>query len=299
MAQPPLIDPELLRTFVLVAEEGSFTRAAERVGRTQSAVSLQIQRLETAVGHLLLLRGKGGAVDLTDEGRTLQVHAHRVLALNAELFASLRAPSLPKEIRFGAADYLTQGYLPEVMKRFGAAFPTVRIQLEHAPACRLVMKLREGELDLVVGTGGLAPPGHPFVILSEIPLRWVVAEGAEVHREDPIPLSLPWVDCPWRPPWLSDCIWRAAALAALERAGKRFRIVSTASTVASQMAPVLAGLAVSIATPEDVGPGIRMLSADDGLPELPRQSVILLLADNPRQPVTDVLAAQIMDAFGL
>jgi DNA-binding transcriptional LysR family regulator len=298
MTAPSLLDPDLLRTLVAIAEEGSFTRAAERVGRTQSAVSLQVQRLEMAVGHGLLKRGKGGAVDLTVEGRLLVAHAHRVLALNAELFASLGSPVLPKVIRFGAADYLAQGYLPEVMKRFGAAFPTVGIDLEHAPACRLVMKLQAGELDLMVGTGGLSPPGYPFVTLATLPLRWVVADGGQAHLDDPVPLSLPWVDCPWRPSWLSDCVWRSAALKALDRAGRRYRIVSTASSVAGQMAPVLGGLAVSVATADDLVPGVRMLAADEGMPLLPEQSVILLKAENPRQPVTDVLAAHIMEAFG-
>jgi DNA-binding transcriptional LysR family regulator len=299
MSAPPLLDPDLLRSFVLIAEEGSFTRAAERIGRTQSAVSLQMQRLETAVGHALLARGKGGAVEITEEGRVLLAHAHRVMALNADLFAALRSPVLPKVVRFGAADYLSQRYLPEVMRRFGAAFPTVSVELEHAPACRLVMKLRAGELDLAVGATGLVPPGWPSVTLETTPLVWVGAEGRAVHLEDPLPLSLPWAECPWRPPWLKDCVWREQALSALERAGRAYRVVSTSNTVAGQLAPVFAGLAVSIATPGDLHPGLRRLGTADGLPALPGHSLILLKAETPRQPVTDVLAAQVMEVFGV
>jgi DNA-binding transcriptional LysR family regulator len=269
------------------------------VGRTQSAVSLQVQRLEMAVGHGLLKRGKGGAVDLTVEGRRLVAHAHRVLALNAELFASLGSPVLSKVIRFGAADYLAQGYLPEVMKRFGAAFPTVGIDLEHAPACRLVMKLQAGELDLMVGTGGCRHRAIPSPPWPRCRFDGSSPTGAGRIWTTRCPLSLPWVDCPWRPSWLSDCVWCSAALKALDRAGRRYRIVSTASSVAGQMAPVLGGLAVSVATADDLVPRVSMLAADEGMPLLPEHSVILLNAENPRQPVTDVLAAHIMEAFGV
>jgi DNA-binding transcriptional LysR family regulator len=236
MPSPPLLDPDLLRSLVLVAEERSFTRAAERVGRTQSAVSLQIQRLETAVGHLLLSRSKGGAVELTDEGRLLVAHAHRILSLNADLFAALKSPALPKVVRFGAVDYQAQGYLAEVLKGFTAAYPGVQVEMEHTLSCRLATKLRAGELDLMVGSKGHEPPGWPSVTLKSTRLRWIVAEGSSAHLQDPLPISINPEECQWRPPWLPDCPWRAATLSALGRSGRSYRIISTATTLSGQRA---------------------------------------------------------------
>src|SRR5271157_6572049 len=102
MATTPALDLDLVRTLVLIAEEGSFTRAGERVGRTQSAVSLQVQRLETLVGHTLIARGKGGGVELTAHGEELVERGRGLLALNDEIFQSLHAKTAHGVVRLGA-----------------------------------------------------------------------------------------------------------------------------------------------------------------------------------------------------
>src|ERR1700709_956831 len=94
MTRPATLDPDLLRAFVHIAEEGSFTRAAQRVGRTQSAVSMQVQRLESLLGERLLSRGKGGTVHLTPHGQFLLARAREMLALNDEIWTSFRAPAV-------------------------------------------------------------------------------------------------------------------------------------------------------------------------------------------------------------
>jgi molybdate transport repressor ModE-like protein len=98
------LDLDLLRTLALIAKEGSFTRAAQRVGRTQSAVPLQMQRLEAVVGHSLLLRGKGGGFELTAEGQYLVERSRELLALTDEILGSLRAPLIRGTVRLGSSD---------------------------------------------------------------------------------------------------------------------------------------------------------------------------------------------------
>src|SRR5664279_4141521 len=104
MALPIGLDPDLLRSFAFIAEEGSFTRAAERVGRTQSAVSMQVQRLEAMLGQRLLVRTKGGAVSLTPHGRFLLERARALLAMNDEIWATFRAPQMTGTVRLGTPD---------------------------------------------------------------------------------------------------------------------------------------------------------------------------------------------------
>src|SRR3978361_1962457 len=100
----PRLDPDLLRTFVCIAEEGSFTRAGQRVGRTQSAVSMQLQRLEAQLGERLVSRGKGGTVHLTPHGQFLRERARELLALNDEIWTSFKAPSVQGTVRLGTPD---------------------------------------------------------------------------------------------------------------------------------------------------------------------------------------------------
>ena len=115
MPLTPGLDPDLLRTFTLIAEEASFTRAAQRVGRTQSAVSMQIQRLEGLLGERLITRSKGGAVHLTQHGQHLLTRARALLALNDEIWASFRTPTLRGTVRLGTPDDYALAFLPGVL----------------------------------------------------------------------------------------------------------------------------------------------------------------------------------------
>jgi DNA-binding transcriptional LysR family regulator len=296
MAVPPAFDLDLLRTLALIAEEGSFTRAAERVGRTQSAVSLQIQRLEVLVGHPVLFRGKGGTVELTPQGRFLVERSRDLLALNDEILSSLRASPAHAAVRLGAPED-SRGYLPTVLARFSEKHPNIAVEMLQGPSCQLVPQLKEGNLDLLVCEGGLEPRQWPAIELSRAPLRWITSEEHLTHLKDPLPLALTSGICPFRPPWLEDCLWRGAALRSLVRAGRRHSVVSTSASLDGQQAAALAGLAVTVSTAVALPAGLRPVRPDEGLPDLPDVTVLLLKAREPRQPVTDALAAEIIQAF--
>jgi DNA-binding transcriptional LysR family regulator len=296
MAVLPTLDLDLLRTFMLIAEERSFTRAAERVGRTQSAVSLQMQRLEALIGQPVLVRAKGGIVELTPAGKCLLERSRDLLALNDEIINEMRKPESPGEVRLGAPDDLSS-YLPKILANFARRHPAVSVEVSEGPSCQLVPKLKEGTLDLMICESGVEPPGWPAVEVHRAPLCWITSKQHDAHRQDPVPLVLGPGNCPFRPAWLSECIWSGAAIDAMKKAGRKYRVVSTSSSIAGLQAAVSAGLGVTISTTIDLPEGLRALQSAEGFPPLPDTSRLLLKAPDARQPVTDALAAEIVSNF--
>lgn len=287
MAVPSGIDPDLLRTFAYIAEEGSFTRAAERVGRTQSAVSMQMQRLELLLGERVLLRGKGGVVSLTPHGRYLLERSHDLLALNDEIWATFRAPTVQGTVRLGTPDDYALRYIPQVLKRFADSHPAVDVDVLCAPSNELAERLKVGELDLTLCTEGNEPKGWPCAELWRGPLRWITSERGAPHRLDPLPVALA----------ERDCSWRKAAVRSLEKAGLRYRIAYTSASLIGTHAPVLAGLAVTVSAIDWVPAGTHALPPGERLPDLPDTAILLLKGREARQPVTDVLEAHIVETF--
>ncbi len=298
MAVPASFDLDVLRGFVAIAEEQSFTRAADRVGRTQAAVSLQLQRLEKLLGKTLIVRGKGGSVELNADGLQLLAQAKELLALNDEVMRSMRAAPVHGTVRLGIASELSTKFLPQILERFSDAAPGVEVQVEATSSCILSMKLKNGEADLVVVREGLQPRQWPAVEVWRNQARWITSVHHAQHLRHPLPLSISTADCPTRPPELNECPWRTMLLRALEQEGRSYRIVSTSQTTQALLAPVQAGLAVTSTPDDDALPdGVRPLTEDEGLPKLPDSRYLMLRARNPRQPTTDVLAAQVEMVF--
>jgi len=281
------LDPDLLRAFAYIAEEGSFTRAAERVGRTQSAVSMQVQRLEAMLGQRVLTRGKGGSVSLTPHGRYLLDRAREVLALNEEIWRTFRAPQMHGTVRLGTPDDYALRYIPAVLRRFAETHPSVDVDVTCSSSSPLLAKLKAGELDLALISEGHQPINWPSDLLWRGPLVWITSEKYSPHRLDPVPVALA----------ANDCSWRTAAVRALEGAGRRYRVAYTSETQAGTLTPVIAGLAVSISPITAVPPGVRVLPAGDSLPPLGEAGILLMRAREPRQPLTDALATHIRDTF--
>ncbi len=298
MGAPVGLDLDLLRSFVAIAEEGSFTRAAERVGRTQSAVSLQMQRLEGALGQVVIVRGKGGNVELNQQGRYLLERARELLALNDQVMHTMRAAPVHGTIRIGLAEELSEQHLPKVLERFAQAAPAVEVEVDIAASCQLAVKLKNGDLDLALLREGLEPRQWPAVGIWSIPTHWVTSKTHNQHRLDPLPLSTSPTGCPFVPPELAECPWRTMTFKALEQAGRRYRIVSTSATTAGQMATAQARLAViSVLADDRLLDDLRIVGDDEGLPELPDCRYLMLKGRNPRQPLTDILSTQVLDVF--
>jgi DNA-binding transcriptional LysR family regulator len=296
MGAPPGFDLDLLRTFLAIAEEKSFTRAAARVGRTQSAVSLQMQRLEGQLGRTVIVRGKGGSVELNQEGLYLLGRARELLALNDDIMSFMRAVPVHGTVRFGIPAELSAGFLPRILDRFSQAAPAVEVEVETGSSCFMASKLKNAELDLVVMRDVLAPRQWPAVEVWRSPLKWVTSEAHRQHLRDPLPLASTLAHCPWSPFETKECQWHAIMVRALEQSARRYRVVSTSTTTQGMFAAAQAGLAVTIALADDRLPdGLRAVRDDEGLPPLPECRFLMLVAREPRQPATGMLAAQVRD----
>lgn len=281
------LDPDLLRAFVYIAEEGSFTRAGQRSGRTQSAVSMQLQRLETQLGQVLVSRGRGGAVHLTAHGQFLLERARELLALNDQIWTSFRSPTVSGTVRLGTPDDYALRYVPHILRRFAQSHPSVEVDVICLPSYDLVDRLRAGQLDLTLCSEGLEPPGWPAVALWRAPLSWITSVRYAPHRQDPLPLALAG----------EHCHWRRAAVRALEASGRHYRVAYRSATQIGTHSPVLAGLAVTVSTTSWLPEGLRPLRPEEGLPPLPEFGILLLKGAEARQPVTDALARYIADTF--
>jgi DNA-binding transcriptional LysR family regulator len=285
LAIPPGLDPDLLRSFVLIAEGGSFTRAANAVGRTQSAVSMQIRRLEDALGQPLLLRGPRG-VETTPHGAWLLERARRLLAMHDEIVATFRTPAVAGNVRLGTPDDYALRWLPGILARFAEVHPAVEVEVTCAPSNELAERLERDEIDLTLLSAGNERPGMVGQPLWRAGLRWIGSTAHAAHRRAPIPLATA------RP----SCVWRRAAVQALDEANRPWRVAYRSTSQAGTLAPALAGLAVTVGLPGPLPPGLRFLSAEDGMPQLPDFS-ILLVTGQVGGPVVETLAEAIRAGF--
>jgi len=282
------LDPDLLRTFVLIAEGRSFTRAAGLVGRTQSAISMQMKRLEALLQESLFSRGRGGSVELTPHGRYLLEHARQILALNDTVLATFRAPPMAGTVRLGSPDDYALAYLPPILKRFAETHPAVQVEVRCSSSGDLTQALTAGELDLTLLSDGHQRTDWPYETLWRGPLVWVTSTRYAPHRQDPLPVALA---------ASHGCAWADAAIRALEQAGRRYRIAYTSASQIGTHAPVIAGLAVTVSTMSWLPEGLRPVRSEEGLPQLAEYGILMMKGRLARQPVTDALEAHIRQGF--
>lgn len=243
---------ELLRTFLKVMDLGSFTRAAEQVGRTQSAVSLQIRRLEDIVNVQLFQRDAHKML-LTPEGRSLAQYARRILALNDEALASLRQPSVAGRIRLGAPHEYTASLLPEFLGKFAQAHPNVMLEVTSDLSKNLLRRQTNGEFDLVIALHDESVSGDSALLFTE-PLVWIGSADHDRHLQSPLPLVV-------APP---PCIYRNRILQTLNGLSRSCRIAYLSSSYNGILAAVRAGLGVTVMTGSTIPQDIRRLGEREG-----------------------------------
>ncbi len=242
---------------------------------------------KSLLGQRLLTRGKGGAVHLTPHGQNLLARARALLALNDEIWTSFREPALSGTVCLGTPDDYALRFLPAVLRRFAEHHPAIEVEVLCAPSEDLVVRLKAGDLDLAVCSEGQEPPGWPATPLWHGPLAWITSTRHAPHRQDPLPLALA----------RNGCTWARAALGALDRAGRAYRVAYRSQSQLGTHAPVLAGLAVTVGPAGTPPEGLRLMRADEGLPSLPRYGVLLLQAQDAPSPAVTALARYIADAF--
>jgi DNA-binding transcriptional LysR family regulator len=279
-----LLDIDQLRTFVAIADTGSFTRAAEIVHKTQSAVSMQMKRLEDRVGKPIFERD-GRLSKLTDEGERLLDYARRIVRLNAECMASFNEHELTGRVRLGLPDDYADRYLPEILARFSRSNPKAEVTVMCEPTPNLIERVQHGDLDLAIITH--VDRRGPSEIVRIEQLLWVTSSRHGVHEESPIPLAL------GRP----SCDWRHSATEALEGADRPFRVAYVSWHSTAVGAAVLAGLAVSVLPESAVRPGMRILGPSDGFPALPSCKIGLIRARGEENPLADALGFHIKQSL--
>lgn len=284
MDMPDLIEPELLRSFVAIAETGGFTAAAQRVHRTQSAVSMQIRRLEDQLAAELFLR-EGRTVRLSRDGELLLPHARRILQAHREALAAFDREQLAGTVTLGAPDDYASTFLPRSLARFAETHARVHVEFVCQPSVDLVRRLAEGGIDLALITEGSGERGGTLLLRER--LVWVTSAGHRAHELDPLPLAIFEPGCPFR----------RAAVEALARADRAHRIAYTSVSFAGVHAAIDAGLAVTVMLRGSVRPGQRILDERDGFPRLGEAGIVLLRASAEPSPLVDQLEAAIVDRF--
>ncbi len=258
-----------LRTLVIAQEVGGFGRASERLGRTPSAVSLQMKRLQDEIG-VQLFRRQGRKTLLTEQGEIALRYARRVLDLNDEMIDVLRGSSLSGVVRIGFAQDFTANVLPLVIERFSGLYPLVNLEVIVDREQVLFESLSSGDLDLALTLGG--SQSRTAQILSELPLHWIASPKFKERASQPLPLAL------FNPP----CECQTRGLDSLQDAGRSWRAAMTSPSLPGLWAAVSAGLGLTARTligiPEDVQ------TIHLGLPPLGDMPVVLHRRRNLRSP---------------
>ena len=278
------LDLDQLRTFVAIAESGSFTRAAEAVHKTQSAVSMQMRRLEERIGKPIFTRD-GRMSKLSDDGERLLGYARRMVSLSNETIAAFDETELTGSVRLGTPDDYADRFLPEILARFARSNPRVEVSVFCEPSQVLMELSRTAEIDLAIVT---ACGDVETEVIREEPLLWVTSAAHHTEQEEIVPLALS----------KAPCMWRTAGLDSLTRVGRKYRVRYTSGNSTAISAAVLAGLAVTVVAESALRPGMRVLSEQEGFPRLPSCEIGMIRSWNkPNSPIVDKLAEHIVSSL--
>lgn len=264
MARLPDLDLALLRSFVVVARTGSISGACLQIGRTQSALSMQMHRLESLIGQPLLHRS-GSGVRLTTAGEKLLVHAEALLARHDEILADMDGSGLRGSVSFGCPEDYSAAFLPELLRGFCALHPDVELRMVCAPTLELRPLLHRRQIEMALVS---LPDAAGREVIRQEDFVWVANEPEPVVLQQaslPLALSAP-LTLDYR-----------AACAAMEAVGRRYRVAFASNSLAGLIAIARSGHAVSVLTRMAVPPDLHVVTA--GLPALPTIGIALEFAD--------------------
>lgn len=273
----PLLDNDILRTFVAIAETSSFTLAADRVFRTPSAVSMQIKKLEEQLNATLFLRD-ARSVTLTESGETLLPYARRMLALSNEAVGRFSMPEMKGVVRLGAPDDIGERFMPTILRRFAEIYPAIMVDLTVDTSGQLRRRLQEQRLDLTLVNCAPGMVSHDGEVIHTEQLVWAGAKCGTAHLRDPLPVSI----------WEDGCCWRADALSRLDRDKRPYRIAYLSAHTMAQRAAVIADLAVAPLPRSYLTDDMTALGSKQGLPDLGSFEVRLLTGKETSDPIRAV-----------
>ena len=278
-------DLDVMRSFVTGVELGSFAKAADRLGRSTSAVSAQLKKLEEQAGTPLL-RKAGRGMALTEAGEIMLGYARRLLELNDEAASAVGGVQLEGRVRLGMQEDFGENLLPEVLGRFKRAHPKLRVEVHIARNAALMQSLQAGRLDLALAWDTEPQAPHRQHIQT-LPMLWIAADTDTIPYEPGEPIPLVVLDAP--------CRMRTAAIDALDRAGLAWRIAFTSASLAGTWAAVKAGLGISVRTPLGLPAELHALEPKQAhLPGLPKLGLALYRSDAESTPAIARLAKLIV-----
>src|SRR5256884_955894 len=277
-----MLDLELLRSFVSVVDSGGFTRAGERVHRTQSTVSQQIKRLEDDVGQPLLNRN-GKDVTPTEAGERLLSYARRLLALAEEARDVMARPGSEGAVRLGVPEDFAAYRLAKLLAAFSRSHPALRLDVRADQSAHLKPELERGELDLALFKRAAGEKGGIAVWPERV--HWVTSKS---QPRDTRQGSVPLIGFP------TGCLYRAGAIHALESAGRNWHMAYTSSNLSGIQAAIAAGMGLSILSEIAIQADHRVLTAKDGFAPIDRTEVALVAAPDA-SPATLRLADRLAE----
>ena len=280
----PNLDVDLLKTFLAIADNGSFTRAAEEVHKTQSAVSMQMKRLEELVGTPLFAKD-GRMSRFTPDGERLVDYARRIVAINDEAVYAFAKPDLAGTIKFGTPDDYAERFLPEILARFARTHPMVTVDVECLGSGELFERCKRGEMDLSLVT-------HSCDILTQEPVRreklvWVTSTRHHAHMAEVLPLAVSH----------AGCSWRSIVIRALDGQQRKFRVAYSTPNSNAVNAAVLQGLAVGAIPELCLRPGMRILTEKDGFPSLGTFDIGLVRKPGKANKAIEALARHVTESL--
>ena len=289
MAAPINLNMDVLRTFVIGLELGSFSKAAQRLGRSQSAISTQLRRLEEQVGKPLLKKS-GRGLKLTTAGESMFSYAKRILELNDEAIDGLRDAEVEGWVRLGIPQDFAEGWLTSVLARFARAHPKVRVEVRAEQNVLLMERLRDGELDLTLAWDGKDETVQVEKLMV-LPMVWIGRPdwgGIKSLGSEPLPLVA------FEPP----CVFRSAGIDALDAAGISWRLAFTSPSLAGLWAATGAGLGITLRSTVALPKTLTVLKPGaSGLPTLPKVALTLCKtkADSAVNRLSEILRETIAE----
>ena len=248
---PQDLQIDWLKCFIAVVDTGSLSNAAPEVNRSQSAVSMQLKKLEAAVGRQLLVRDSRRH-QLTADGQLLLGYARRILDLHVDAQTAFHGQELTGRVRLGVPDDYAAKYLTPVLKRFAPRHGGVEIELDCEQSTSLIPRVERGDLDLA-----LVSRDHPRrgTLLFHEPMVWVGSPQFDVWRRDPLPIAT----------YESTSLARRGAIHSLALQGRQYKAVYNSSSLAGQIAAVESGLAVAVLTKCSAPDHLQILGSEHGL----------------------------------
>ncbi len=277
------LDMTTLRSFLTVAEQGGVTRAAAALNLTQSAVSMQIKRLEELLGVELFDRSNRALV-MTASGDLLLTYARKMVELNDEAVGRVTDKIYEGEITLGAPYDIVYPIVPQVLKRFNALFPRVKVHLKSSSTIKLIKALDRGEVDLILTTEEAMRPGGET--LAEIPLRWSGAPGGQAWKKRPLRLA-----------FCNYCIFRPIVIRCLDQAGIDWEMVVDSEDDRAVEALVSADLAVGALLSDSIPPHLEAINTGGALPELGVQQINMYGANSRKEMLVGDLAMMLRQGY--